>query len=159
MAHTLAGDVMRTRLAEVDASASVRDAASAMVAARAGSVLVSSGGRHVGILTEKDVVRAASEGRPPLAPASEAMSSPLITIGPGETVWEAAEKMVRRGIHKLPVAEGGRVVGIVTATDLVRLCSLGSDSGMRRICDQILTRMRPGDAGAPAGAGGGGARP
>ncbi|MFB5605952.1 MAG: signal transduction protein, partial [Nitrosarchaeum sp.] len=31
--------------------------------------------------------------------------------------------------------------GIVTTTDLVKICSIGSDSEMRRICDQILTRM------------------
>lgn len=148
MASTLAGDAMRAGLVEVDGSASIQEAASRMAAGRVGSVLVTGGGGHVGILTERDVVAAASEGRPLFTAVSEVMSSPVVTVDAGETVWEAAEIMKRRGIHKLPVRDGGRIVGMLTATDLVGLCSLGSDSGMRRVCDQILTRMRQ-DGGAP----------
>ena len=50
--------------------------------------------------------------------------------------------MKANNIHKLPVKKDDQIIGIVTATDLVKLCSIGSDSEMRRICDQILTRMQ-----------------
>ena len=70
------------------------------------------------------------------------MSSPLIGIDLDETVWEAAELMKEKNIHKVPVLENDKIIGIVTATDLVKICSLGSDSEMRRICDQIITRMQ-----------------
>jgi len=70
------------------------------------------------------------------------MSSPLITIGPEETIWEASEMMKQKTIHKLPVRKNEQIIGIVTTTDIVKICSLGSDSQMRKICDQILMRMR-----------------
>ena len=71
------------------------------------------------------------------------MSKPLITISPEETVWDAAEIMRVKGIHKLPVQEGNEIVGIITTTDFVKICSYGSDSQMRNICDQIMLRMNP----------------
>ena len=71
------------------------------------------------------------------------MSSPLIVINPNETVWELAELMKLRRIHKVPVVQENKLVGIVTTTDLTRLCSAGSDSEMRRVADQILLRLKP----------------
>ena len=70
------------------------------------------------------------------------MSSPLISIDPDETVWEAAEEMKVNNIHKLPVIKENKITGIITTSDLVQICSVGSDSEMRRICDEILTRMQ-----------------
>lgn len=75
-------------------------------------------------------------------PLSEVMSSPLITINQEDPVWDIADVMRRKNIHKLPVKDGDSLVGIVTATDLVKICSFGSDSNMRKICDQILLHMQ-----------------
>ena len=143
MAHTFAKDVMNKDLIELDGSTSIQDAASKMTNEKIGSVIVTVDGKHVGILTEKDFITIASEGRPLFTAISEVMSSPIISIDSGETVWEAAELMKEKNIHKIPVQENDKIVGILTATDLVKICSLGSDSEMRRICDQILMRMKP----------------
>ena len=142
MAHTFAKDVMKKDIIELDESVSIQDAASKMIDAKIGSVIVTSNGKHVGILTEKDFISIAAEGRPLFTAISEVMSSPIISIDSEETVWEAAELMKEKNIHKIPVKENDKIVGILTATDLVKICSLGSDSEMRRICDQILTRMQ-----------------
>ena len=142
MAHTFAKDVMKTDIIELDGSVSIQDAALKMTNAKVGSVIVTSEGKHVGILTEKDFISIAAEGRPLFTAISEVMSSPIISIDSEETVWEAAELMKEKNIHKIPVQENDKIVGILTATDLVKICSLGSDSEMRRICDQILTRMQ-----------------
>lgn len=142
MAHTFAKDVMKKEIIELDGSVSIQDAASKMTNAKVGSVIVTSEGKHVGILTEKDFISIAAEGRPLFTAISEVMSSPIISIDSEETVWEAAELMKEKNIHKIPVQENDKIVGILTATDLVKICSLGSDSEMRRICDQILTRMQ-----------------
>ena len=142
MAHTFAKDVMKKDLIELDETVSIQDAASKMINEKIGCVIVTSNGNHVGILTEKDFITIASEGRPLFTTISEVMSSPIISIDSEETVWEAAELMKEKNIHKIPVQENNKIVGILTATDLVKICSLGSDSEMRRICDQILTRMQ-----------------
>ena len=142
MAHTFAKDVMKKDLIELDESVSIQDAASKMVNEKIGCVIVTSNSDHVGILTEKDFITIAAEGRPLFTAISEVMSSPIISIDSEETVWEAAELMKEKNIHKIPVQENNKIVGILTATDLVKICSLGSDSEMRRICDQILTRMQ-----------------
>ena len=49
--------------------------------------------------------------------------------------------MKEKLIHKLPVKESSEIVGIITTTNIVKISSVGSDSEMRRICDQILLRM------------------
>jgi CBS domain-containing protein len=50
----------------------------------------------------------------------EVMSEPAITISPEATIKEAARLMIERKIGCLPVVEGGRLVGIVTETDILR---------------------------------------
>lgn len=50
--------------------------------------------------------------------------------------------MKEKLIHKLPVKENNEIIGIITTTDIVKIASIGSDSEMRKICDQILLRMK-----------------
>ncbi len=143
MAHTFVKDVMKKDLVTVDSAKSIKEAASMMNSEDVGCVIVTRDSAPVGILTERDFVkRIAAEEKELSEPIEKVMSSPLISVKPDDTVWDAAEIMKIKNIHKVPVQDGNNVVGIVTATDLVRICSLGSDSEMRRICDQILLRMQ-----------------
>lgn len=143
MASTFVKDVMQKKILTVDESVSIQEAAQEMANANVGCVIVTKKGNPSGILTERDfVTRIASEGLPLFTEVSEVMSSPLILAGPDDVIWEAAEIMKSKGIHKLPVQDNGKLVGIITTSDLVKLCSYGSDSQMRRICDQILLRMK-----------------
>jgi len=136
-------DMMKTNVISIDSTNSLQEAAIKMEKAKVGSVIVTKNNDPVGIVTERDfVTRVASRGKPSTLPVSEVMSSPLITINQDETVWEAAEIMKTKNIHKLPVLDGKKVIGIITNTDLVSLASLGSDSEMRKVCDQILLRMK-----------------
>jgi len=143
MNSTFVNQVMSKKILTVDKSASLQEAAQNMKKLNVGCVIVIDGTTPLGIITERDfVTKVAAEGRPLFTEISEVMSSPLITIGPEETIWEASEMMKEKGIHKLPVKENEQIVGIVTTTDIVKISSLGSDSQMRRICDQILLRMK-----------------
>ena len=63
----------------------------------------------------RDVYRAARDRR-----AREVMSSPVITIAPDRTVWDATELMLDERIGHLPVVEEGRLVGLVTHLDVLR---------------------------------------
>jgi CBS domain-containing protein len=143
MAHTFVKDVMISDLATLDASTSIRDAAKLMDEKDIGCIIVTKNQLPIGILTERDFVkRIAAKEKLLTTSLEEVMSSPLIEIDPNETVWEAAQIMKTNNIHKLPVKKDNQIIGIVTSTDLVKICSVGSDSEMRRICDQIITRMQ-----------------
>ncbi len=143
MNSTFVNEIMSKNVLTVDKSVSLQEAAQNMNKLNIGCVIVTDGTKPLGIVTERDfVTKVAAEGRPLFTEISEIMSSPLITIGPEETIWEASEMMKEKLIHKLPVKENEQIIGIVTTTDIVRISSVGSDSEMRRICDQILLRMK-----------------
>ncbi len=133
---------MNRTVITIDGSMSVQEAAQMMIDANVGCIIVTRKDLPVGIITERDfVTRIAAEGRPLFTEICEVMSIPLTTVSPDDTVWDAAEIMRRKGIHKLPVQEGNEIVGIFTTTDLVEICSYGSDSQMRNVCDQIMLRI------------------
>ena len=143
MAHTFVKDVMKKDLVIVDSAKSIKEAASLMNEQDVGCVIVTKQSTPIGILTERDFVkRIAAKEKQLSEPVEQVMSSPLISVKPDDTVWDAAEVMKVKNIHKVPVQDGNNIVGIVTATDIVKICSMGSDSEMRRICDQILLRMQ-----------------
>lgn len=143
MAHTFVKDVMISDVASLDSTSMIKEAAKLMDSKNIGCIVVTKENLPVGIITERDFVRrVASKEKPLTSSLKDIMSSPLITIDPDETVWEAAESMKVNNIHKLPVIKDNKILGIITTSDLVEICSVGSDSEMRRICDQILTRMQ-----------------
>jgi CBS domain-containing protein len=80
-------------------------------------------GAPLGIVTDRDLRRkVVAEGRDPsLVLAREMMSSPLITMPPTAFAFEAVLEMTRRGIHHLVVVEDLRLVGVISAYDLLRL--------------------------------------
>ena len=143
MDSTFVNEIMSKNVLTLDKSTSIQEAAQKMHKLNIGCAVVTDGTNPLGIVTERDfVTKVAGEGRPLFTEICEIMSSPLITIGPEETIWEASEMMKQKTIHKLPVKENEQIVGIVTTTDIVKIASVGSDSEMRRICDQILLRMK-----------------
>jgi len=142
MDNTFVKQIMTKDVLTLDKSTSLQEAAENMKKLSVGCVIVTEEGNPIGIITERDfVTKIAAEGRPLFTEIREVISSPLITIDSEETIWEASELMKEKLIHKLPVIENGKIVGIVTTSDIVRISSVGSDSEMRRICDQILLRM------------------
>ncbi len=140
----LVKNIMKNQVISVDPSVTIKDAAKIMEDTGVGCVIVMERGVAVGILTERDFVRRVVAHEKPLStPVKEVMSSPLIVISSNETVWELAELMKLRTIHKVPVVHENKLVGIVTTSDVTKICSAGSDSEMRRLADQILLRMKP----------------
>jgi CBS domain-containing protein len=74
----------------------------------------------VGIVTERDLLRAVAASRhPDQASVEEWMTADAITIGPETTRAEAAAIMQERGFRHLPVVADGRVVGVLSIRDLV----------------------------------------
>jgi signal-transduction protein with cAMP-binding, CBS, and nucleotidyltransferase domain len=134
---------MSKNVLTLDKSTSLQEAAENMKKLNVGCVIVTGNNNPIGIITERDfVTKIVAEGRPLFTEIQEVMSSPLITIDSEETIWEASELMKEKSIHKLPVKENEQITGIVTTTDIVKISSVGSDSEMRRMCDQIILRMK-----------------
>jgi CBS domain-containing protein len=73
--------------------------------------------------------------------AGEAMTAPAITVATGSPVSEAARTMVSLGVNRLPVVEGGRLVGIVTRADLIRLFTRTDDEIARDIRQDVIRRL------------------
>ncbi|RDJ31849.1 MAG: CBS domain-containing protein [Crenarchaeota archaeon] len=142
MAHTFVKDVMNKKIVSIDHNKSIKETAELMSKSDVGCAIITENNSPIGIITERDFVkRIVANNKAGSDLVKEVMSSPLITIDSDETVWEAAEIMKTKNIHKVVATENDTIVGIITTSDLVKICSAGSDSEMRRICDQILLRM------------------
>jgi CBS domain-containing protein len=87
------------------------------------AVVVDEDGRAAGIVTDRDlrskVVAQARDAA--TTSASAIMSAPVVTIPPAAFAFEALREMTRRDIHHLPVCEEGRVLGVLSSNDFVRL--------------------------------------
>ncbi|HEX6865822.1 MAG TPA: CBS domain-containing protein [Caulobacteraceae bacterium] len=101
----------------------VSDVAVQLHVRRVGAVVVvADDGEVVGIVSERDIVRAvAKSGASCLGdPVDSCMSRKVIFAEPGETVDSLMERMTDRRIRHLPVVKAGRLVGIVSIGDLVK---------------------------------------
>jgi len=113
-------DVMTNASVTESPSDSLRSAADTMWRQQTGSLLVMDADELVGIITERDVMKAVAQGKDVDAtPVSDVMTKDVLTIAPDTTAHEAARHMAARWIRHLPVVEGGRVVGLVSQRDLV----------------------------------------
>ena len=136
-------DIMQKNVITIEHDKSALDAAKLISEKDISFLVILKDEKPIGVVTERDFVeRYAAKGISLSNPVKDIMTLSLITIDPNDTIWEAAELMKTHNIHKLPVIKDKKIVGIITNSDLVKLCSLSSDSEMRRICDDILTRMK-----------------
>ena len=113
-------DIMTRALITVNLSTTALQVAKMMEQGGIGAVLVQDNGNPVGIVTDRDYATRIAANDLPLNTAVEnIMSTPLITINHDEPISAAAERMTSKKIRKLAVTENGKMVGIVTSTDLV----------------------------------------
>ena len=116
---TVLRELMNTSVATTTPGASVSEAAAGMVKANVGSVVVMQGSFLAGILTERDVLRAAASGED-LSASSVAgwMTPDPQSATPDTSVIEAAQIMLLNGFRHLPVMDGRTVCGVVSLRDL-----------------------------------------
>jgi CBS domain-containing protein len=124
----------------IDAEATVFEAIKRMVDANVGALLVTDGGRVVGIVTERDYLRRVTlEGRTEKETlVREIMTSPPVYVTPETSVEECMAVMTERRIRHLPVFAGGRdLVGVVSIGDLVKFKSKEQDFQIRFLTEYI----------------------
>jgi citrate synthase len=100
-------------------------AAAAMRRRDVSSAVVLRDGAVVGILTERDLTRAAAAGAPAATtPVARWMTADPVTLPPGSEITTALERMLERNVRHLPVCAEGSLVGTVSLRQLVRAASL-----------------------------------
>ncbi|MCC6223675.1 MAG: CBS domain-containing protein [Thermoleophilia bacterium] len=155
-------DVMVQDVLTVGPETSLKDVAAALSGRGiSGLPVVDSAGFVIGVVSEADILVKERTPAPrrsgimgwlagPPEPAElakldartagEAMTSPVLTISPGESVARAAALMVEEGVNRLPVVDGDRLVGIVTRADLVRAFTRDDDAIAREISEDVVLR-------------------
>ncbi|MFO7173044.1 MAG: CBS domain-containing protein [Bacillota bacterium] len=114
-----ARDLMKTPVRAVPQDLSIGEAERLMLRyGYSGLVVVDGGHRVVGVISQRDVEKARRHGLTH-APVKGVMSSPALTIPPDLPLDEIQAIMVERDIGRLPVVEEGRLVGIVTRSDVL----------------------------------------
>ena len=135
-------DIMTKNVICVDASVSAKQAAQMMEDTGVGSIIVTEKNTPVGIITDRDfAIKVAAHAYPIDTPVKRIMSSPLYSITPGESVWMIADFMATRGIRKLPVIDDDKVVGIVTATDIVYRFAHATEDEVKRMYHHELAKI------------------
>lgn len=111
-----------TAIFSIDPEASVFDALKLMAEKGVGALLVVSGGRLAGILSERDYARKVIlHGKSSHdIPVREIMSDKVVTVQPDQTVEDCMALMTNKRIRHLPVMEGERLVGLLSIGDLVK---------------------------------------
>ncbi|MGH2716622.1 MAG: CBS domain-containing protein [Thermoleophilaceae bacterium] len=97
------------------------EVAKRMVARDVGAVIVLEGEELVGILTERDVLRAVATGIRDDTLVTDWMTRDPETMEPDEPIRQAAVLMIHGGFRHLPIVEGEQVVGMLSIRDLMRV--------------------------------------
>jgi CBS domain-containing protein len=112
-------ELMNKAVVTVAPETAVAEAAAAMVRARVGSAVVLQASFLAGILTERDVLRAAASGEDlKVSLVADWMSADPQAASPDMSADEAAQMMLLHGFRHLPVVDGRDVCGVVSIRDL-----------------------------------------
>jgi CBS domain-containing protein len=119
---TQARELLGRELITTSIDSSIRKAAEAMSRGNESALLVMEGDHVVGIVTDRDLrSRVLAAGLDPERQVTDIMTRYPVTGGTDMLAFEILLEMVARNIHHLPILDGGRPVGIVTTTDIMRI--------------------------------------
>lgn len=116
-------EIMVDKVITIEATATVRDAAKLMNKHDIGCLVVVAEGRPIGIVTERDMLKRvlAKPEEIKKINVQEIMSKPLTVGKPDMEIESVAKIMFTKKIKKLPIVEKGKLIGLVTLTDLLRI--------------------------------------
>jgi len=115
-------DIMVDKVLTIEVNASLTDAVKLMNKHEIGCLIVMKNGNPVGIVTERDFLKKIVDSEElKKVKVKEIMSKPLVTGKHDMEVEDAASLMFQRKIKKLPLVKHGKLLGLVTLTDLLRI--------------------------------------
>ncbi len=134
-------DIMTGSVKTMDSGSTIADAARAMAKWRIGALIITDGEKPVGVITEGDISRCVAKAIDANTKLKDIGRKRLVTVSPDERVEVAAKIMADAGVKKLPVIDEGRLVGIVTQTDIVN----SSFALVTSLKEMVQARYRPPD--------------
>ncbi len=118
MTQSIAGLIKRAPVT-IDRAQSIRAAAERMAEAKVSSVLLTQDDQLFGLITDRDLRnRVIAAGLDPARPVADIATLAPLTLQSQQSVFDAMVLMARQNVHHVPVLDGARIVGMVTATDL-----------------------------------------
>lgn len=118
------GDIMTREMIAVSPEVSILDCAKIMMKKHVGSLIIKKEGFLKGIITEKDIIWALTKkSKKDLSrvKCSEIMPRKLVTIKPNADLFSALKVMQKSKFRRLPVVVKGRLVGLLTLKDILRI--------------------------------------
>lgn len=122
MAASVVRDIMTKNIVMIDHDKTALEAAKIMTEKGISSLFVVKDNHPIGIVTERDFIKkiCAKELSVAEVKISDIMSKILTTADPDTAIEVAVQRMVNHKIRRLPIMEGGKLVGIITVTDLAK---------------------------------------
>ena len=122
MAASVVRDIMTKNVVMIDHDKTALEAAKIMTEKGISSLFVVKDNHPIGIVTERDFIKkiCAKELLVAEVKISDIMSKILTTADPDTAIEVAVQRMVNHKIRRLPIMEGGKLVGIITVTDLAK---------------------------------------
>jgi acetoin utilization protein AcuB len=141
-------DIMTENLTTIAPEASVAEARATMRTAGVHHLVVMEARSIAGIVSDRDIRNLNGS-----VPVSVAMSTRIATATPDTTVREAANILRGRTVGSLPILDGGKLVGIVTVSDLLTLLGRGAERPIAESTRWTLRKRGPRRRAARASAG------
>src|SRR5438093_2538204 len=121
---TLVKDIMSSPVYSIDVEKTAKDAAEIMAKTRRGFLIITSKGLPVGVISDSDLIKiTAKDLKASTVNLNDVMSKPVITISPSEDIQAVVNKMKKSNIHRVPVMDKGKLVGVISLSDVARKVS------------------------------------
>jgi CBS domain-containing protein len=123
----------------------IREAVRLLASHRIGALVVlTENGRLAGILSERDIIRKTAENEAIFdLPVSEVMTQNVVTGLPQDEIMTVAHVMTERRFRHMPIMEGGRLVGIISIGDVLKLQRDHYRGEIDTLETQMLAEQRP----------------
>jgi len=118
----LVKEIMSKPAVTIDYNKTAKAAGQMMRNKRVGFIVVTKRGKVIGIISDADLINKIIVGGASAQKTKikDLMSKPLITISPDDDVLEAVKKIKKNNIHRMPVIKKGKVIGVISLTDIAR---------------------------------------
>ncbi len=135
-------EIMNPNVVSVGSDATLIEVSELMKKHKIGSVVIVEEDKVIGIVTERDfATKIILESHLPNTKVSAVMSTPVIHVESNQSVSDIIEIMANKEIRKVPVIDEGKIVGMVSGTEFLRLFVQASDQDMRKIYQEYVKRI------------------